>query len=79
MKIMKNMKYYFFLLLLSFSYLAEAQTYYYYKGKKVSISVDSMKCTIIRRGNLPLLRDDRGKENISWSILNSRRYGNCDT
>lgn len=66
------MKYYFFLLLLFFSYLAEAQTYYYYKGKKVSISVDSMKCTIIRRGDLPLLRDDRGKENISWSILNKR-------
>lgn len=50
----------------------EAQTYYYYKGEKINITVDSIKCTVIRLGNEVQMKQKNGGGDIRncWSIEN---------
>ena len=47
----------------------QAQTYYYYKGKKIGIALDSTKCTVFR-DTPPLLLHSAGSDvGKNWNVV----------
>ena len=47
----------------------QAQTYYYYKGKKIGIALDSTKCTIFRDTPPLLLRSAGSDIGKNWNVV----------
>ena len=47
----------------------QAQTYYYYKGKKIGIALDSTKCTVFRDTPPSLLRSAGRDIGKNWNVV----------
>ena len=47
----------------------QAQTYYYYKGKKIGIALDSTKCTVFRDTPPLLLRSAGSDVGKNWNVV----------